>query len=1148
MDGNTSGRTKSGEDPELPVKGARWPEAAAARGASAGRPSGRAAAPGAPCAADGEGDAGVAIGTVRKSGSGWEATDPAQSETAAMLARRVPSARTAYLGALYVLRQDDYPDRVVHAAHSLREVIDLLARSKQAEDERTAPLKHKRRKALLQAVFDPLALQEPRVDRACDELTDLYGKLSEVAHHGSAAAEDLHAALSKVEGALGALDAPQLAVNKEMDSMLSGPPSEELALRLTAMQHRWATGLRLAENLPVEWLPHMDKAGYFSEPQPAGASDRPSYAAWPASLYLRRCTRRFGAQVAKIILAAKFRHKSERNPAVYLDFLACACDLPLPDAERIADKAIGENWIDFADVIMGDKGYLDLASRLYLGGRHGIAAKMLFAALKAKMEEASREDEGRSDAPRHTVLAHTEWFAGELREKMLPMAKSWPWPVMELLGRFLDEIAKLDALKKSRVDKTGGGTCAVSALLDCNSYGNNVAWLVFQRRMVDFATSFTVERIREDIPRTPDRMARLRKVMETFYKKSHVAFRKIELSAYAEFPSEFGIEIETALLMYFGHQSTNDEHRALLEASFGYLSQQARLDVLRKVDEGPGRDFLDAVTECRGTANVQAAEKRWKLEYFRLVKDHLDGEHLATYLKLLRDLGEPKQPGTPRPAVELQDRVQAGSGPLAGKSADQAFEYMREHGNDVDKFFEKWHLGTEFEEYARNNPEECSKRAHKAKMLNSATLRYMVLGLDNALRDGRDIDWDGILHLIKHAAAATRPYGHESTELSLLIAMCGLIERGLKGELIDMGMRERVWGIIEALVRIGNEFTTEDAHARRQRLRGVAVVQARTGKRGAEPARMSPLDASLNGIDGLSFHAVCRYAAWLGGRGKKKVAFAPEARCVFNSYLDKEMGPHSAARHAVLGVFFPGFYRLDCEWAERLPSRIASGREAKAAFWEAYVAWNDVYPQVFHDLLPLYREFSKKGAMQSDAGMRSSEFTIRHVMLAHLYGLEGADEPTKNLLDGSDETLRECARQISIIMKDKADDSDFDKEKLAALWKDAGLARCDLGMWLVNSPLDKGDTIALYRDHVVAYPGEINLYIPVKHLAPYARDFPEVVAECLDALVGKCNGYVPDLVQDVLALLRGSGSAIAVERCRTIDERLAQRGHERGPE
>ncbi len=1110
------------------------------------------------CAAGGEeGNAGRLAGAVRRSGDGWEATDPAQNETAARLAQYEPRARDAYLEALYALQQYEYPGRLVHAAHSLRDVIDLLARSKQAKHERKKSLGFELRKTLLQEVFDPRARHATRRDGECSKLALMYSKLSEIAHHGrQAAEEELTSALSKLEEALRILDSPQLAVNKEMDDILSKPPSEELAWRLVGMQNRVATQNRLAENLPVEWLPYMEKARYFAEPEPAGTLDHTSYPIWPPSLYLRRCTRRFGAKIAEIITTTKFERESERNPAVYMDFLACACDLPLSDAEKIAVKALKEGWDDCTSIIMHDNGYMELAKRLYLGGRHAIAAEMFFSLLKAKMLEASVENERKPDSQRFAVQADVEWFAMELREKMLPLAKSCPWPVMNLLGLFLDEVDKHGAERRKKVGKTDdpkgrqvGKTEAekiVSELLDCKRDWDDDAWSLFQRQMVDFVTIFVTDCIRNHVPRTSDGMARLREIMVEFYKKGHMAFRKIELSAYAEFLVEFRPEVETSVLMYFDRQDMHDEYRTLLGASFCHLGQQVKQEVLKKIDRGPSQDRLDDIEVWHGAARAQAAEKHWKLGHLHQVREHLEGEHLAAYRTLLREMGEPKQPKRVQPIVKVQDTGHSDSGVLAGKSVDQAFEHMREHGDSVDEFFERMHLGTEFEEYARDNPEECSKRAYEARTISPAALRYMVSGLGATLREGRNIDWDGALRLIEHTVAARRARGCGPAELSLLSAMCSLIERGLKGDFIDMGTRRRVWDVIEAFVEIGAECA-EDADARWQQRRGrVVVVRARRNRRATEPTGMSPLDASLNEVDGLSFHAAYQYAAWCQRQGEEKGAFAPEAGRVFDSYLDRDTDAHSAARHAVLGAFLTSFYQLDHEWAERLSTRIASGKEAKGAFWESYVAWNDVYPHVFKDLLPLYREFTKKGAMQCGASKRASESTIVHVMLAHLYGLEGADKPVKNLLGGSDETLQECARQIAIIMRGKADDPDFDKERLAALWKDPGFARCDLGMWLVNSPLDKGDTIALYRDHVAGYQGEINLYAPVKHLVPYAKDFPEEVADCLEALVDRCGGYVLDQVWEVLTPLRDSDSVAVKERCGAIDEKLAQRGHEYG--
>lgn len=1161
MDKYATGKVRFGVVRESPeggqCNGAKRDDGAKGARYAGDVPPSRAASSGILRAADGKrGDTGMRAGTLRRSGDTWEATDPVQGETAAKLAQYEPMAKEAYVEALYALQQDEYPGRLVHTAHSIREVIDLLARSKQAKHERKQSLGLKRRKALLQSVFDPLARQAARTDDECDKLALMYSRLSEIAHHGSTTVEEVSDMLAGLEDILRVLDAPQLAVNKEMDDLLSKPPSDELAHRLTKMQGRWATQFRLAENLPCEWLPYMKKAGYFSKPRPADivrtqrackccgaalgdksagtAGEQPagtaaaqaSYFRWPPATYLRRCAKRYGDEVAEIIMGAKFKSRKKRNPAVYIAFLACACDLPQPDAERIGDKALEEEWSDFAGITMLAEGYFELAKRLYLEGRYRTATEMLVSGARSRLLEApgGRRVNAVQSEPRQPVaLLDTNWFAYVLDEKVIPLAQNFPWPAMDVLGRLLDEVVKIGRRRPRR------------------AWNDDMSWETLQ----DCIVSRAVYCIRKCTPRTREGMRQLRRAMEASYKKEHIAFRRIVLSAYAEFPDEFGSEIESAVLTYFDRQDMRVEYRILLKASFGGLPRQVKQEVLKKIDGGLGRNRLSQLTAGCGRNKALDTEKRWKLGHLHLVKEHLEGEHLAAYSRLHKEMGEPKQYGQGIPVIKFHDMEQGGGGALAGKSADEAFEYMRNHENNVNEVFEGSATGIEFERYAKSNSEGCSKRAHGAGDLSPASQCCLVAGLDGALRVGDNIDWDGALQLIEYAVTARRLHGRAPGRSALANYMCGLIEVGLRGDFIDIGMRRRVWGIIEAFVRIGTECTEGNGSRQRRQIQGGAAAgRTKAGVWDPGPDGMNSLDASRIGIDGLSFHAVYWYAAWCQRHGGEKEDFAPEARRVFNTYLDKGMGAHSAARHAVLGAFLTALYHFDREWTERLPSRIASGRDAKAAFWESYVMWNDVYPHVFKDMLPLYREFSKKGAMRSGANRRASEYTIIHVMVAYFYGLEGADKPVRNLLGGSDDTLQECARQVGGIIKDKADDHDFDKERLVSLWKDQGLARCDLGMWLVNSPLDKRDTIALYRGHVVGHPRGISRHAPVSHLAPYARNFPEEVADCLDALVDRCDGYVPEHVRDVLAILRCSDNAAVKEKCRAIDEKLAQRGRE----
>ena len=818
----------------------------------------------------------------------------------------------------------------------------------------------------------------------CDVLVKGYKRLSAIAHHGGGTAEGLDKIFTELKEALDILTAPQLAINEEMDGMLSRPPSDEAARRLAGMQPRWATQLRLAEVLPDEWLPYMKRAGYFSEPRPADPPRStptgpvgPGYFRWPPSMYLRRCAERRGGEVADIILGTELKDERRRNPAVYIDFLACACDLPLSDAEKVAFKALKEGWGDYISIMLLDERYLELAGKLYLGGRRRTAAEVLFSAMRSRLLEAPGappRDAAHAGPRQPAAPLDTMWLAHVLDEKVPPLAQDCPWPIIDMLGRLLDEVVSIGGQRPKRVESDDG----ISALLDCNSRWDDTAWVTVEEHIV----RRTVDCIRECVPRTPEGMVRMREAMKTFYKKSPLAFRRIELAAYAEFPKEFKREIETAVVLYFDQKGTRNEHRNLLEAAFGICAEQTRREVLKKIDGGIGRVRFGLLAEEHGMDSALATEKHWKARHLHLIKDHLEEDRLATYSELLKEADEARRLEQALPAIKFQEMK--GNGALAGKSADQAFEHIREYEKDVNEFFEGGTMGIEFEEYAKINSGECSKRAYEARLLGRGALRCLIAGLDAALREGSSVDWNGVLKLIEHMAGLPRTDARRSH--SLVSAACSLVEKGLKVDSIGAKMKGRVWRILGDFVKMGTEYAEEEGGA-------------------AGPTYGSSLDASLNGIDGVSFHAVYQYAAWckrLGGEGK---ALAPEAKHVFDSYLDRELGRHTAARHAVLGVFLPILYQLDRKWARSLPSRAATSREAKIAFWDAYVSWNHLYSYVFEDMRSWYHDFSKRNPVQGDSSGYLRGPTVAHIMLAHFYGMGGPASWWATCLAG---TARAC--------------------------------------------------------------------------------------------------------------------------------------------
>lgn len=1057
---------------------------------------------------------------VRKIDGEWAAAEPGQNELADRLNSYDPRAREAYLGALHALGHDGYPDQLAQAAHSLREVIDLLTKHKKPEGDRMNRMKKKQRKECLQATIDPLSQQALGAGDKYDSLVRLYGDLSKIAHHGQASAEEVAEALSETEEILGVLTTPQLAVNDEMDSLVSGTPSADLAKRLLKTQFRGAAQFRLVEVMPDHWLPCMREAGFFSSPRPADAKRSQPYTKWPPSLYLRKCTERYGREVAEIILALKFKSPSDRNPAVYIDFLECALSLPLPSAEKIARKALQEEWSDFAHVSIFDDKYMELAARLYREGRHRVAAEMVYSALSTRLLGAAAAPGGGAAEQEPGKIAmppNLYWFEETLSKTVFPLAQEEPWPVIELLGRLLGESVALEERRRKEA-KQGGDTGETRNIFDPHPDAYDYTWAEAHGLIVECIRNC----IRDCVPRTPEGMERLRRILKTYYKKSHCDFRRLEMAVYAELPDEFKREVETTLLIHFDRDCARDEYYRLLKASFGTLPQSMKEAVLKLVEGGFAPDRLERIGGWGGHDHARAVERRWKLRYLDLVKDHLWGEHAALHSSLHAEFGEPDYPGQFPPKITFQD-APAGGGHLAGKSASQAFAYMKEYQASVNEFHSGSTAGVEFEEYVENNPGECSSRAPEAEPWGTAAQCCLLSGLDGALRADKNISWDGAMRLIEHAVKA--PQARRRGTTSLAYAACGLIERGLKKDLVDFGtMRQRVWDVLEELVGIGTENAEIGGHVGQE----------------------NSLNASLSGINGLSFHAVYQYAAWCERNGAEKKVLVPEAKRVFDDYLDKRIGGHTAARHAVLGVFFPNFYYLDRKWVETLLSKIRSGKETFIAFWDGYASWNSVYSYAFKDLLTLYRELFGKGLIRNIANKHPYESTAAHVMLAYFYGLEGADTLVKDMLARKDDkAIKVCAQQISIIVKGKEGDGEFDKEKLVGLWKDDAFRRCDLTMWFINSPLDKRRSIALYRDYIAGHQGAPSpLYAPIGTLGEYAGDFPAEVAECLDILLDKPGSCDPDSVHGVLKRVIGTGDGQAVEKCRSVVEKAAQRGHD----
>ena len=442
----------------------------------------------------------------------------------------------------------------------------------------------------------------------------------------------------------------------------------------------------------------------------------------------------------------------------------------------------------------------------------------------------------------------------------------------------------------------------------------------------------------------------------------------------------------------------------------------------------------------------------------------------------------------------------ADAAPFDGKSTDEIFEIARKYDPEFQDAAEA------FEEYVRDNPLECSKRAASLGRAHPRMLDGLLSGLRGAVGSNERIEWDGVLSLGGDVIARWLEDRAELQPAPRLLPLFRLLEDGLKRDSVDFALKDKAWDVLERMVEAGD-----------------------LGKYPEYSESTDALSASLNNLNGASFHAAYRYAAWCSRHGGGRT-MAPEAKRVFDGYLDG--GDHTASRHAVLGAFLPDFYCLDREWTGGLPPRIWPSEKTRAAFWDGYISGQHMYSYVFGVLWGWYDEFLNGYGAQDPALDRLREATAGHVMLAYFYGLEQADRIVERFLKGGPGAARLCAEQTAPILAGKRDDPNFDKARLAELWRHPALRGCNLDAWLANTPLDGEASVTLYLDHARRYRGGIDpACSPAHKLAEYAADFPLQVAECLEALAPRYGGALPEKAREILGSLSESADPRVRDAC-----------------
>lgn len=1040
-----------------------------------------------------------------------------QEALASQLFRYSPQIVDSYRGAVHVLHQNEYPDRLIHFAHSLREVINLLSRNEQTGYELNKSLEKKIRKQLLQSVIDPLGKQSYSFSDKYDALIEEYDSLSSVAHHKERiTVEQAHQKLTRVEDILHMFTRPQLSINDEIDEIISNSPSIENAKKLTELQFRWATQSHLIEKLPQEWLPHMINVGFFCNPPPATFSNNvPRYEYWTASRYLTKCVSDYPDNVTEVILNCKFQNEKERNPTIYTDFLACAIDLPISDVEKIAKKSFDERWFDFREYYWLTEKYVEIIEKLYLAEKYELAEKLIHAVFGAKLsDEIIMPNLFEVKKYREASFPmDTYWFEEILKNKIPKFVEKNPELITNVLLSLLEKSIILDRIGKE-IDDEYYDTLEVFRPSIEDSDQNSLSTI----------QSVFVTHIRDCLIYTGNRdQEKLKNLMHVIYVKKPWIFRRLELYIYTVFTELFPKELIRSALMYFRIRQTHHEYFNLIKKVFGKLDSNIQKIIYKKIDDGFDPTKFNKIKEEEGEEIAVKREKYYRLCELEPIKDSLDTDHKSIYQELIKEMGELEHPNYLRYHGVFTVTPDSKSKLFDGKTFDYVLEKVKNYVPKAVLDFDEMLIS--FRTFVENNPVECSERCIEFKNSDHVILHELFYGLKNVIRSDKKINWELTLQFIHELLTRIQPSTYVPKSYDFIHEISSLIEEGLQKDVISFDLKEVLWKISEILVDIGTATKEQDDYP---------------------DSNTDPLSISKDNLNGMSFHVIYQYAVWYEKHSEPKRVLIPNVKKIFDDYLN-DKSRHTVSRHAVLGLNFPNFYYLDVKWVKTIIGRIVSSKNTKISFWEAYVSWNQLYRYTFADLHAAYNVFLNKDLVRNLKRRQAFESTIDHVVLAYFYDLENADEMFEKFIETAEPSAMEhCIFQIGRILEGDKTDKKFNRNKLEKLWIHKSFQNFNLERWFDKSPLEQEKTISLHLEHLQNFTGKLNLLMLTwKELDKYSDKFPKSVAKCIEQLIAKReNNYVNKEIKDILKKLLDKNDDSVNSICKAIIEQLAIIGHD----
>lgn len=771
------------------------------------------------------------------------------------------------------------------------------------------------------------------------------------------------------------------------------PDQADRAVSLLAQPEHQVYFFNHLEN--PSWLRPLDDRGWFRKPpETLHDEDGVRFPIWPASSYLIRMAKL--PEAADGILSIILSMEETGNQRVNADMAEAATYLPGKLAKQIVSKA--KRWLrlPYPDRLAEKVG--DLVTHLAKEGECKAAVELARVLLEVLPDPGNGPKEDGAKSLLYGPEPTARFAAWEYEQIIETNLSRWVdltgLEALTLFSKLLNRAVRLSLGSEDGLPPTDYSHIwyPIISRQRKDRYQNIKDLLVV-------AVSDASQRM---VEKDPASLAHVLQKLESF---PWDIFKRLTIDLLSKHVALAAGEVEHYLTdrQAFDRFALRREYDELARQGFGHLPPAAQSIILGWIDEGPNlKAFIESREKWSGQrpTDIETSEygDRWRRDRLGPMALHLSPPWRERYEALVTRFGPPKDPDSQvlggswvGPTSPLSVRE------LEGMDIATLVSYLRTWTPPSGAYSPSPEgLGRILKEVIETRAASFSREAARFMGLDPTYVRFLVYGLEAAVKAQRPIEWGPVLNLAKWVIEQEREIPGRQGEYADLdpgwvwtrTAIAGLLTVGLRQELGEMpfSLRHLVWSVLQVI-----SDDPDPAPDREESLEGTSI---------------SPVDLSINTARGAAMEGVIQYALWASRNlstevsklgEKDSLREMPEVRLVLDKHLDLSQD-RSLAIRSVYGRFFPWLVLLGQNWAICNLGIIFPSDEAllpyhKAA-WDAYVQFCPPYNDIFAVLRHQYGQAIARLAKEPKADYHYGdphERLAEHLVVLLLRGLVGLD-------------------------------------------------------------------------------------------------------------------------------------------------------------